>query len=360
MLRHGIPPEVVTALRAVLGGLSRLGRGGRGDAAARRRRGAACCATARCGSCTGPGTARRTRSSTTSSDGVDAARRRPPDRAHLLQPAARAPARRRGRLRRAAPAGAASPTCDSLAQTREMDARRSCSPATAADRRPRRADRRALAPAPAAAREKIRRLIEAAAAHGARDRARAVGQRRRHAGLPDAVGGARARRPAARRRERRRTRERRRRALRRGLGGAGRSTRPRAAAAIERSRRCAAHGAGIGDAPTGGTAKMPAPEPPGTQPPRRFRPRLHWELAICSVQRPRARWHRRRRAAPRRTRVFAREDAAGGALVSLPALRQLAGAGAPAAAGPRAPAASARRSSCRCAASRCATRSCCA
>jgi uncharacterized membrane protein (DUF2068 family) len=25
-------------------------------------------------------------------------------------------------------------------------------------------------------------------------------------------------------------------------------------------------------------------EPPGTQPPRRFRPRLHWELSICSVR----------------------------------------------------------------------------
>ncbi len=45
--------------------------------------------------------------------------------------------------------------------------------------------------------EKIRRLIAARAADGARDRAGAVGQRRGHAGLPDAVGGARPRRPAA-------------------------------------------------------------------------------------------------------------------------------------------------------------------
>ena len=63
--------------------------------------------------------------------------------------------------------------------------------------------------------EKIHGLIAAAAAHRARDRPGAVGQRRRHAGLPDALGGARPRRPAARRRARRRAGGRRRRALRR-------------------------------------------------------------------------------------------------------------------------------------------------
>ena len=51
--------------------------------------------------------------------------------------------------------------------------------------------------------EKIHGLIAERAAHRTRDRAGAVGQRRGHAGLPDALRGARPRRPAAGRRPRR-------------------------------------------------------------------------------------------------------------------------------------------------------------
>ena len=59
-----------------------------------------------------------------------------------------------------------------------------------------RADRRALPHARPARREDPR-PDRRAAAHRARDRAGAVGQRGRHPGLPDALGGARPRRPAA-------------------------------------------------------------------------------------------------------------------------------------------------------------------
>ena len=51
--------------------------------------------------------------------------------------------------------------------------------------------------------EKIHRLIASATPHGARDRPGAVGERRGHPGLPDALGGAWPRRSAARRRTRR-------------------------------------------------------------------------------------------------------------------------------------------------------------
>ena len=64
--------------------------------------------------------------------------------------------------------------------------------------------------------ERILRLIADGAAHRARDRAGAVGQRRRHAGLPDPLRGARARRPAARGRAGGRRGARRGRALRGG------------------------------------------------------------------------------------------------------------------------------------------------
>ena len=48
MLRHGIPPEIVTALRAVSAGFRAWGSAVRGHPPARRRRGARARATARC------------------------------------------------------------------------------------------------------------------------------------------------------------------------------------------------------------------------------------------------------------------------------------------------------------------------
>jgi uncharacterized membrane protein (DUF2068 family) len=53
-----------------------------------------------------------------------------------------------------------------------------------------------------------------------------------------------------------------------------------------------------------------AHHPPGTKPPRRFRPRLHWELVICSV-RGHALVDTHARALRPQDSIFAREDAAG-------------------------------------------------
>ncbi len=50
--------------------------------------------------------------------------------------------------------------------------------------------------------------------------------------------------------------------------------------------------------------------PPGTRPPRRFRPRLHWELVICSL-RGHALVGRHAAALRAQDAIFAREDAAG-------------------------------------------------
>jgi uncharacterized membrane protein (DUF2068 family) len=50
--------------------------------------------------------------------------------------------------------------------------------------------------------------------------------------------------------------------------------------------------------------------PPGTRPPRRFRPRLHWELVICSL-RGHALVGRHAAALRPQDAIFAREDAAG-------------------------------------------------
>jgi len=50
--------------------------------------------------------------------------------------------------------------------------------------------------------------------------------------------------------------------------------------------------------------------PPGTRPPRRFRPRLHWELVICSL-RGHALVGRYAAALRAQDAIFAREDAAG-------------------------------------------------
>ena len=51
-------------------------------------------------------------------------------------------------------------------------------------------------------------------------------------------------------------------------------------------------------------------EPPGTQPPRRFRPRLHWELLICSVRGHELVGTDAAELRPQDA-IFAREDAAG-------------------------------------------------
>ena len=136
---------------------------------------------------------------------ADAARRRPPDRAHLLQPAARAPARRRARSDRTAAAGAGHVHATRWKRRARWSStlvlpghgRPITDHVALIDERFRMHRRRAEQDPPPDRR---------AAAHRARDRAGAVGQRRRHAGLPDAVGGARPRRPAARRRPRRRGR----------------------------------------------------------------------------------------------------------------------------------------------------------
>ncbi len=94
MLRHGIPPEIVTALRAVSAGFRAWGSAvevtrplADGARVAAARPHAAGAAPPR-PQPLGHGLLRR--------GPLDPARRRPPDRAHLLQPAARAAAGRRG------------------------------------------------------------------------------------------------------------------------------------------------------------------------------------------------------------------------------------------------------------------------
>ena len=161
------------------------------DARAARRRRAGVRRAARFRSCTGPATRRRTRSSSTRAR-RRAARRRPPDQAHLLQPADLAAARRAlRRARRRAPAGAAD--VHGVAARRRARCRsRPSSPATATpfgdhaaliDERFEMHERRA---------RKIARADRRAPAHGARDRAGDLGQRRGHAGVPHAQRGARA------------------------------------------------------------------------------------------------------------------------------------------------------------------------
>ena len=149
MLRHGVPRDVVTALRA----MSRAYRGWGGSAPvdarlARRRR-----ARVR-----GPHASQVLhRPGHSPSDTVffdaerrRAARRRPPDQAHLLQPADRAAARRPlRRARRAAPARAADVHGVAARDARDADRDRAARPRRAV-RRPRGADRRALRDARAA------------------------------------------------------------------------------------------------------------------------------------------------------------------------------------------------------------------
>ena len=102
---------------------------------------------------------------------------------------------------------------DSLAKTRAPAGRDPAPRPRRADHRSRRADRRPLRDAPPAGRE-APPPDRAEAADGVRARAGAVGQRRRHPGVPDPVGDRRPRRPADRLRPRPRGRRRRSRPLR--------------------------------------------------------------------------------------------------------------------------------------------------
>ena len=145
MRRYGIPEDVVIALRSVSRQLPRLGL------EARRSPGRS--PTASCSSSATASSRSSYRPGHSPSDTVfwdaeraDPDRRRPPDRAHLLQPAARAPARRLDRA--AAGAGAlprvAAQDPRAAGRDRPLRPRR-------ADHRSRRADRRALRAAPSAA-----------------------------------------------------------------------------------------------------------------------------------------------------------------------------------------------------------------
>ena len=59
-----------------------------------------------------------------------------------------------------------------------------------------------------------------------------------------------------------------------------------------------------------GTVTSVANEPPGTQPPRRFRPRLHWELLLCGTSGHELVGTYAAELRPEDA-IFAREDAAG-------------------------------------------------
>ena len=245
MAEHGIPEDVRHALHRRLAELPRLGRGGDRDAAARRRARSCACATARCACSTAPATRRRTRSSTTSARGIVLGAD------HLIKHISSNPLISRPLTPAACGAGGGGggETAErphaleiyiaSLRATQAMDdvdlvLAGHGEPVTdhvaLIDERFRLHARRA---------EKIRRLIAATGPlHGLRDRAVAVGQRRGHAGLPDAVRGARARRPARQRRAGRRAARRRRGAVRRRrLTGRARASRG-SAGRCERSSWC--------------------------------------------------------------------------------------------------------------------------
>ena len=182
MRRHGIGDDVVTVLAAV----SRAYRGWGGSAPV-----SAGCTTAASWSfagahasrsCTGPG---HSPSDTVLFDPAagDAARRRPPDQEHLLEPA---DLRAAGRGAERAPARAADATWRRCAR------RRRCRVATVLPGHGDAfGDHAALIEERFAMHErrarKIARADRRAAAHRARDRARHLGQRRGHAGLPHAV-----------------------------------------------------------------------------------------------------------------------------------------------------------------------------
>ena len=205
MLRHGIPRDVVTALRSV----SRSFRGWGGSAKvttpARRRLGARVRRPHARGAAPPRATRRRTRSSTTASAasviGGDHLIAHISSNPLISRPlgrqvgrAGRRPAARAADLH----ALAARDARDGRARDpRRATASRSPTTSKLIDERFALHERRA---------DKIAGLIEEQPALGLRDRAGAVGQRRGHAGLPHALRGARPRRPAARGRARGRAR----------------------------------------------------------------------------------------------------------------------------------------------------------
>ena len=146
MLRYGIPEDVVIALRSVSAQLPRLGRAGEGHPAARRRR-AARAARPRA---RGPAPARPQplRHGLLGRRAADPDRRRPPDRPHLLEPAALAAARRLDERPQALVTYLRLAARDARAAGRDRAPR-----PRRADHRPRRADRRALRAAPPPRRE---------------------------------------------------------------------------------------------------------------------------------------------------------------------------------------------------------------
>ena len=95
MLRHGIPPEIVTALRAVSAGFRAWGSAGGGDQAARPTARELELRDRTLRVLHRPGHSPSDTVFLDESRGLDPARRRPPDRAHLLEPAAGAAARAR-------------------------------------------------------------------------------------------------------------------------------------------------------------------------------------------------------------------------------------------------------------------------
>ena len=127
MLRHGIPRDVVTALRVV----SRAFRAWGGSAQVDRRLAdgeALEFAGRTLQACTGPGTRRRTRVFW-DDERRRADRRRPPDQAHLLQPADLAAARRQvGRAGRRPPARAAHLPALAARDARDADRDRAARP----------------------------------------------------------------------------------------------------------------------------------------------------------------------------------------------------------------------------------------
>ena len=171
MLLHGIPAEVVTALRAVSASFRAWGSA---VEVTRPLHDGERVATARPHAARAPpprpqplrhGPPRRVP--------LDDARGRSPDQAHLLQPPDRAPARRRPRLHRTPPAGARRLHRLAAAHAGDGAVARAAGPRRA-DRRPRGADRPAPAPARPPCREDPR-PDRRRAAHRARDRARSCG-----------------------------------------------------------------------------------------------------------------------------------------------------------------------------------------
>ena len=201
MLRHGISEEVVTALRQVTGSFRAWGsktkvtrplHDGEVLELARPEAGGPA-----------PSGSQPLRHRLLGRGAADPARRRPPDQAHLLEPADLAAARR---LRPSAPRRCVT-YLESLKKTRELPAEIVLSghgePIT---------DHVALIDKRFAMHQRRAREALRADRRAVADRSRArpgdLGRRRRHAGLPDPLRGDRARRPARQRRLRPRGRRR--------------------------------------------------------------------------------------------------------------------------------------------------------